>query len=254
MKKASLYSILFSLSVFLGAAWCHADTENRPQIVIDAAHGGSDKGVQEGTETEKEWNLKFSEALEKAFSAAGYQVIQTRTSDEALDPEERMNQINSSKARVVLVLHADREWTHTQNGPFIVVEPPNQMGLVPLDSIQPLGQITGAEYRASLKLAQDLAAKLGIDGSLSDLSDSRGTGGETVNPYGRIACLPHQSLRNLNKPAVVLTPLFLTSPSDLKKFSEDKAVEDFAAKVVQGVSVYLQIPLAASTTPGGATK
>lgn len=254
MKKTSLF-ILFLAVLALGSVpWCHADTDNKPQIVIDAAHGGSDKGVIEGTETEKDWNLKFAEALNKAFTAAGYQVILTRSSDELLDPEDRMNQINSSKARVVLVLHADREWTHTQNGPFIVVEPPNQMGLVAPDSIQPLGQITVAQYRASLKLAQDLAAKLGVNGALSDLSDSRGTMGEAVSPYGRIACLPHQSLRNLNKPAVVLTPLFLTSPSDLKRFSDPAALDEFSARVVQGVSAYLQIALTVPTTPGATPK
>jgi N-acetylmuramoyl-L-alanine amidase len=249
-----LYSFVFIVAALAGSQ-THAQTDNKPQIVIDAAHGGSDAGVKEGSETEKDWNLKFAQSLGKAFETAGYQVIQVRTSDSAVDPEERMNQINASKARVVIVLHADREWTRSQNGPFLVVEPPNQNTLVDADSIQPLGQMTAAQYRASLKLAQDIGAKLGVNTSLSDLSDSRGAGGLTLTPYGRVACLPHQSLRNLNKPAVVLTPLFLTSSSDLKKFADAKAVDDFSTKVLQGVSTYLQIPLPVmTTTPGASAK
>lgn len=253
MKKSLFFLFSFLLTASIVSV-SHADLDNKPQIVIDAAHGGSDAGVKEGAETEKEWNLKFAEALETAFEAAGYEVVMTRTSDSLVDPETRLNQINSSKARVVLVIHADREWTHSQNGPFLVVEPPNQNGLVQSDAIQPLGQITQAQYHASLKLAQDLALKLGANASLSDLSDSRGAAGAGVSPYGRVACLPHQSLRNLNKPAVVLTPLFLTSAADLKKYGESASIDEFSVKVVQGVSEYLQIPYTAVVTPGVATK
>jgi N-acetylmuramoyl-L-alanine amidase len=62
--------------------------------------------------------------------------------------------------------------------------------------------------------------------------------------------LPHQDLRYLSKPALVLTPLFLTSAGDLKKFSEAAALDDFAVKVVQGVGDYLQVGL----KPAGAVQ
>jgi hypothetical protein len=121
--------------------------------------------------------------------------------------------------------------------------------VIETDTIQPLGQITTAQYHASLKLAQGLAQRLAINSTLSDLSDSRGAAGESLTPYGRIACLPHQSLRNLSKPAVLITPLFLTSPTDLKKFTEVPAMDDFTIRVVQGVCDYLQIPAPIAPTP-----
>jgi N-acetylmuramoyl-L-alanine amidase len=221
--------------------------ETKPQVIIDPGHGGGDAGSKEGSEIEKEWNLKIALALDKAFETAGYQVLMTRNSDEEVDSEKRMNLINTSNAKLVLVIHVDREWTGTQSGPFLVVEPPNEPASVEADAIQPLGAITPTQFHASLKLARDIALKLGANASLSDLSDSRGAAGEVVSPNGKVACLPHESLRYLSKPAVVITPLFLTSTTDLKKFSETKTIDDFTAKVIQGVSEYLGIVLTQPT-------
>ncbi len=244
MKKSHLI-LVFYLLAFLIQGTEGAWADGQPQVVIDPGHGGSDPGSKDGSEAEKDWNLKFAQALDKAFEAAGYQVLMTRTSDTVVDPETRLNLINSSNAKLVLVIHADREWTRTQNGPFLIVEPPNQSALANSDSVQPLGAINPVQYHASLKLAVDIGQKLGVNTSLSDLSDSRGSGAEAVSPYGRVACLPHQDLRYLSKPAVVLMPLFLTSNSDLKKFGDSAAVDQFAAKVVQGVNGYLQFTPAA---------
>ena len=248
MKKSQLTLIAYlAAALILGAGWNDKVLAegDKPQIVIDPGHGGSDAGSRDGSEVEKDWNLKFALALDKAFEADGYQVLMTRTSDVAVDSEARVNMINSSNARAVLVIHADREWTRTQNGPFLVVEPPNQNALAASDSIQPYGAISSAQFHASLKLAVDIGQKLGVNTSLSDLSDSRGTV-EVVSPYGKVACLPHQDLRYLSKPAVVLTPLFLTSDSDLKKFSDSAAMDQFAHKVAQGVSNSIQIAPAAA--------
>jgi len=250
-KSRSFIFYLLLVLVWGGGRVANADMETKPQVAIDPGHGGSDAGSKEGSEIEKDWNLKVAQALDKAFEAAGYQVLMTRNADDEVDPEKRTNIINTSNARLVLVIHADREWTGTQSGPFLVVEPPNQTALTDPNAIQPLGAITPAQYHASLKLARDIAQKLGASTSLSDLSDSRGLAGEVVSPNGKVACLPHQSLRYLSKPAVVITPLFLTSTADLKKFADSKAMDDFTAKVVQGASEYLGVVLKQLTpTPG----
>jgi N-acetylmuramoyl-L-alanine amidase len=247
LKKSNSTLTAFLLAaLILVFGWKNAQADE-PLVVIDAGHGGSDPGSKDGSEVEKDWNLKFAQALDKAFETAGYQVLMTRASDVAVDSESRLNMINSSDAKVVLVIHADREWTRTQNGPFLVVEPPNQNALTNPDSIQPWGAITQGQFRSSFKLAEDIGQKLGVNTSLSDLSDSRGAV-EAVSPYGRVACLPHQDLRYLSKPAVVLTPLFLTSDSDLKKFGDTAAVDQFAGRVVQGVNGYLQFVPAVTAT------
>lgn len=250
MNKIYFFFGCLSICFLALGSYVLADTDNKPMVAIDPGHGGSDEGSRSGSEVEKTWNLKVALALQKAFEAAGYQVFMTRDSDVPIDSEKRMNMINSSNAKLVIVIHADREWTGTQTGPFLVVEPPNQSQDAAPDTIQPLGAITPSQFHASLRLAQDIGRKLGIDTSLSDLSDSRGVVGEMVSPQGKIACLPHQDLRYLEKPAVVLTPLFLTSTSDLERWSRPGFLEDFSQKVVQGANAFLQVGL----SPVGATK
>lgn len=210
----------------------------KPVIVLDAAHGGSDPGVKAGSETEKDWNLRFAIALEKALEDEGFEVVQVRRKDETLPIDKRAEKINATQASAVLVIHADYEWSGTRGGPMIIVEPPTQSA--ESSEIPRWGVITPYQYRLSLKLGRDIAQALGLGSELSSLSDSRGLAGETPSDTARLFCLPHQSLRYLMPPAVVITPLFLSHGADLKKFSGDEAVADFAGRVARGVANFLQ--------------
>ncbi len=224
----------FYLSAFLLPAFGFA----RPLVALDAAHGGSDPGVKAGSEVEKEWNYRFSQSLEKALEGLGIDVVEVRKRDETIPQDKRAQIINTSGASAVVVIHADREWTGTQRGPLIVVEPPTQ-GTESAE-IARWGAIPPSRYRASLKLARDIAGRLGIGAELSSLSDSRGVLGEATAPAGRLYCLPHQSLRYLTLPAVVITPLFLSSASDIRKFSSSEVMAEFSSKVAQGLADFLQ--------------
>jgi N-acetylmuramoyl-L-alanine amidase len=210
----------------------------RPLVVLDAAHGGSDSGVKAGSEVEKEWNYKFAQALEKAIEGLGFDVVEVRKRDETIPQDKRAEIINTSQASVVIVIHADREWTGVQRGPMIVVEPPTQ-GTEYAD-IPRWGAITPFRYRSSLKLARDIAVQLGMGTELSSLSDSRGLMGEPTSSTSRLYCLPHQSLRYLSLPAVVITPLFLSSASDIRKFSGGETMAEFSSKVARGLADFLQ--------------
>ena len=207
-------------------------------IVLDAAHGGGDSGVRYGSEVEKDWNLRFALAMEKALEEEGFEVVQIRHKDETIPLEKRAERANTAQASAVLVLHADGEWSGNRGGPMIVVEPPTQGG--ESSEIPRWGVITPYQYRLSLKLGRDIAQSLGLGTELSSLSDSRGTAGETLNDEARLFCLPHQGLRYLTAPAVVITPLFLSNSADVRKFSADQAIADFADRVARGVAIFLQ--------------
>ena len=224
-----MFLFLFSLPVL---GWSKA------VIVLDAAHGGNDTGVKYGSEVEKDWNLRFATALEKALEEEGFEVVQVRHKDETISLDKRAERANTAQASAVLVIHADGEWAGTRSGPMIVVEPPTQSG--ESAEIPRWGVITPYQYRLSLKLGRDIAQALGFGTELSSLSDSRGTAGEALNDMARLYCLPHQGLRYLSPPSVVITPLFLSNSADVRKFSGDQAAADFAARVARGVANFLQ--------------
>src|SRR5579859_390940 len=73
----------------------------RPIVVVDAAPGGADKGVQAGGNSERDWNSKFAQYLEKAFQNAGYEVVMIRNKEQAAAYEKRAEAANTSKAVAV---------------------------------------------------------------------------------------------------------------------------------------------------------
>lgn len=234
MKVILRVRILLLVVLLSIPAWGRA----KAIIVLDAAHGGGDSGVRYGSEVEKDWNLRFALAMEKALEEEGFEVVQIRHKDETIPLEKRAERANTAQASAVLVLHADGEWSGNRGGPMIVVEPPTQGG--ESSEIPRWGVITPYQYRLSLKLGRDIAQSLGLGTELSSLSDSRGTAGETLNDEARLFCLPHQGLRYLTAPAVVITPLFLSNSADVRKFSADQAIADFADRVARGVAIFLQ--------------
>jgi N-acetylmuramoyl-L-alanine amidase len=219
-----------------------SSAQANPRIEIDPGFGGAENGVQAGKEVEKDWNLKFALSLEKAFLAAGFEVGLTRDKDATIDLEKRAQLINTSGAPLAIVIHADRDERNSQQGSYLVLEPPNHSDEMSPDEMRSWGVVTASQYRSSTRLARSIAQRLGINPDFAILSDSRGLSGETPAARGRVLCAPHQSLRDLTIPAVVIDPLFLTSPDDLKKFSDSTVLTDFCQKIVRGVGDYLQIP------------
>ena len=76
------------------------------KVVIDAGHGGQDSGASGNGIIEKEYTLKISEYIYNRLKELGVDVKMTRTTDETINPTERVNRIldafgNSSDVIVV---------------------------------------------------------------------------------------------------------------------------------------------------------
>ena len=63
------------------------------KIVIDPGHGGDDPGSSGNGIVEKDLNLKISQYMFDRLKDLGVPVTMTRTTDETLDPTERVNRI-----------------------------------------------------------------------------------------------------------------------------------------------------------------
>ncbi|MDD2518422.1 MAG: N-acetylmuramoyl-L-alanine amidase [Bacilli bacterium] len=62
-------------------------------IVIDPGHGGEDPGAVGSGLLEKDMNLAISQAMYNRFNEIGIPVSITRTTDETLPPNERVQRI-----------------------------------------------------------------------------------------------------------------------------------------------------------------
>ena len=63
------------------------------KVVIDAGHGGDDPGSSWNGIIEKELTLKISQYMYDRLKELGIPVTMTRTTDETLNPTDRVNRI-----------------------------------------------------------------------------------------------------------------------------------------------------------------
>lgn len=104
---ASPYLVSSSAADLQGLYGTSLSTLQYKTIVIDAGHGGRDKGAT-GTSAstlEKDLNLITAKLLEKRLKALGADVIMTRTTDQYVSLETRVNMAKEKKADIFLSIH-----------------------------------------------------------------------------------------------------------------------------------------------------
>lgn len=74
-------------------------------FVIDAGHGGTQKGAYYFGIAEKDLNLKAAKALQKQLKADGAKVIMTRTTDKTLSLEKRVQISKAAKPDAFISVH-----------------------------------------------------------------------------------------------------------------------------------------------------
>lgn len=81
---------------------------NAPLVVmVDAAHGGSQPGVQTDALDEKTIALAISEKVKQHAEAAGMKVIMTRTSDADISVTERIQMAVNTKPDIIVSIHVN---------------------------------------------------------------------------------------------------------------------------------------------------
>ena len=105
-------------------------------VVIDAGHGGSNKGaVQENLE-EKELTLQIAMNLKTLFSGKGINVVFTRTSDAEISLKKRVEQIESLKPDLFISLHFNSQSFLTTNRGFEIYYPADNLSSEPDEMIK----------------------------------------------------------------------------------------------------------------------
>ncbi|HET7560739.1 MAG TPA: N-acetylmuramoyl-L-alanine amidase [Limnochordia bacterium] len=114
VHRASLVIAAAALIVLWAGAWIAAETDRGPlhgvTLVVDAGHGGTERGVCYTSQglIEKEINLDVAKRLKTALERAGAKVLLTRADDAELSLDARPEVANTAPADLFLSIHTNR--------------------------------------------------------------------------------------------------------------------------------------------------
>ena len=195
------------------------------KVCLDCGHGGSDPGAVKGSRTEKEDVLRLGLKVRDLLTAAGINVVLTRTADESVSINDRCKIANAAKCDYFLSIHRNAAtpdaagneiWVHSQAVAHVV------------DKAQ---KILNAVCAVAGK---NRGVKKGAAGNYTDYGVNRDT----------------------DMPSALLELGFITSDTDNKYF--DTHFDAYAKAIAKGVCAALGVdykdPQPAPTKPPRAAK
>ncbi len=230
---------MFSLRVFcVLAGFCGAAISGllpaqaagqRPLVVIDAGHGGSDKGVKGvGGSLEKERALEMARALEKAL-AGDCRTVMTRTGDYDVSPQKRASIANHKKADLFISIHAGGFFkAGLQAWELYYFAAKNATG----EGAAPAGdrswrQVQRQHLQASRRFAEVLQSHL-----------------EACPAIGAVRTTeaPLLLLEGLDMPGLVIETGYLTNPALESRLDAAEFLRNAAGCIQRGVAAFFQKP------------
>ncbi|HUY82882.1 MAG TPA: N-acetylmuramoyl-L-alanine amidase [Acidobacteriaceae bacterium] len=172
----------------------------RFQVLIDAAHGGTDTGAHLTPELEeKALTLNLSNQLRALLAARGIAVTTTRSNDENLSPDERAAIANRTPFAACILIHA----TATGSGVHLYA---SSLAATPLVTFMPWHTVQSGYVTQSLKVSSD------IDSALAQASIPVTLGRTSLQPLNSFAC---------PAVAVEIAPLQAGSTSKAKAITDE---------------------------------
>ena len=123
--------------------------EKKPNLIIDAGHGGEDGGAVVGDVLEKDINLDISNDTADLLKLFGFDVSMTRSSDNALtnegkdvklrkynDMNMRLDMYNSSADNIIISIHQNKFSSASSHGAQVFYSPNNEYSLQLAESMR----------------------------------------------------------------------------------------------------------------------
>lgn len=118
--KVRITYILILLAMFFAACGTAAarDKEGNFIVVLDAGHGGQDKGVKISRGlSEKDFTLNLAVALKNSLDRSqNIRGVLTRSSDRDLSEKDRLRQVNAEQTDLVVRLHVNAGFDKNSSG------------------------------------------------------------------------------------------------------------------------------------------
>ncbi|WP_125153423.1 N-acetylmuramoyl-L-alanine amidase family protein [Clostridium rectalis] len=179
---------------------------NKKLIVIDAGHGGKDKGTIMGSLYEKDINLKISKYTKNYLEYAGYKVLMTRNEDKFIPLREIGNIVNKEKPEIFVSIHVNSFKESKYKGISTYYY-----------------DYKGYQRDERIKLAKTIQNSNAKSGLWYD----RGIYRQNI-----------AVLRYSKSPCVLVECGFITNPDDRDKLNKDKALKITAKNIALGIIEY----------------
>jgi N-acetylmuramoyl-L-alanine amidase len=175
-------------------------------IVLDAGHGGIDKGANYGNIYEKDITLKIANFAAEELMYNGFKVVKTRDEDAFLELREISNIANAASADLFISIHINDNEVSKYKGVTTYYY-----------------DLNGYQKNEREKLAKTVQKEL----ASSDNWQDRGIAKENF-----------AVLRNTNIPCVLLECGFMSNEEDRAKLMKDEVLKNLALNLSKGVSNY----------------
>lgn len=172
-------------------------------VVIDAAHGGSDSGATLDEFTEKQITEQITNKIYALNKNKNVVIHLTRSSDVLLTLSDRTTIINGIKPDLVLSLHVNANSNKLKSGMEIYVSKENKL------------------YEKSNAIAEKLNSKLAKDNNL------KSTEIKNANFF---------MLKKSEVPAIIVELGYITNESDRKQLTNDNEQNRIAETIVEFIS------------------
>lgn len=199
-------------------------------VVLDAGHGGHDKGASSPYGFEKEYTLDVVRRLRKHLESAGLRVIQTRNSDTFIDLENRPRAANKTPNSIFVSIHFNSaDWKPSANGietyaiSPLGAPPSGQDGVMSRDRLQELGHaLEPVNFTLATVVQHAIIGKMDVE--------DRGV------KRARFVVLKEASA-----PAILIEGGFLTNSAESTRIADVAWRESYAKAIAAGIVEYKKL-------------
>ncbi len=178
-------------------------------IVLDAGHGGVDKGANFGSLYEKDITFKITNYAADELMFNGFKVVKTRDKDKLLELKEISDIANSASADLFISFHINDNKVNKYKGVTTYYY-----------------DVNGYQKDERIKLAKTIQKELVKSDGWEDRGIAR----------GNLAVL-----RNTNIPCVLLESGFMSNEEDRGKLMKDEILKSLALNTVRGIMNYFSL-------------
>lgn len=205
-------------------------------VVVDAGHGGHDRGARTPVGDEKNFTLDVAERLKKRLEKEGFRVVMTRKGDVFIPLEQRAQIANRYRDAIFVSIHFNASQTNRLASGYEVF-------CLPPPGAPPTGSNTvGAQDHTALPGDASSAASFTLANVMQRTLLHRVPAVDRGVKRARFSVL-----RNTRMPAVLIEGGFLTNTGDLRNIINLTWRQRLADSIAEGVMLYNR--LATDNTP-----